>query len=322
MPSRHTMGITGCLLFLCALPMAAADKPDLTPISTSEVVFLGKLKTLRAGPAGLSDPPIWTFDLEFEVAEQWRGAKPTGRMYYRIQQPNQPEFPLNTIWIVAARKNEQRWNITFLAAAKPALVESAKVLAGLPSGWKIEGEKILSPWASVKGYQWPANAPKPAGAVCAVTGRPALLAGEKIEFTVTQVPPKNPQKFKNDYGDGLFEVSVKNTSDQLVEVPALLTDGQKILWEESIVFCVQGQPKLLPGAGKSKNLQPVRLRPGEKVSGTINTLLLDGVEWPRGGWRVYFDFCLGEKSTSNFFYYFSAWHDRLRAEALKQLGNR
>ena len=39
----------------------------------------------------------------------------------------------------------------------------------------------------------------------------------------------------------------------------------------------------------------------------------------RGGARVYFQFCLGEKATSNFFYYFSAMHDPMRATAIKKL---
>jgi hypothetical protein len=42
------------------------------------------------------------------------------------------------------------------------------------------------------------------------------------------------------------------------------------------------------------------------------------VQWARGGWRLYFQFCLGEKATTNFFYYHSGHHDALRDAAVRK----
>ncbi|MBL8794074.1 MAG: hypothetical protein JNM56_09215, partial [Planctomycetia bacterium] len=46
-------------------------------------------------------------------------------------------------------------------------------------------------------------------------------------------------------------------------------------------------------------------------------LQLKDVSWPRGGSRVLFQFSLGELSASDFFYYFSDFHDPLRKAATK-----
>jgi hypothetical protein len=49
----------------------------------------------------------------------------------------------------------------------------------------------------------------------------------------------------------------------------------------------------------------------------VNALRLQGPEWPQGGYRIEFQFCLGEKSKTQSFYYLSKHHDALR-EAAKQ----
>ena len=145
------------------------------------------------------------------------------------------------------------------------------------------------------------------------------MAGDAIEMTVEQIPAENPQKFKNDlFGDGKFKVTVKNTSDKTVEVPALLTDGKTIFWADSLFVMTKNQPHLLIGSGRATAAKPVQLKAGESVTGTIDTLLADTVEWPKGGVRVYFDFVLGEKTATNFFYYYSRIHDEMREAAQKK----
>ncbi|MBY0458813.1 MAG: hypothetical protein K2V38_15860, partial [Gemmataceae bacterium] len=223
-------------------------------------------------------------------------------------------------YVIAARKVDKVWQVTFIGAADKETLEKAKALAALPAGWKLEGGKAVSPWAALKEQAWPKDGPKAAGAACSKSGRPALMAGEAVEFTVEQVPAKNPVKFQNDmFGDGQFKLTVKNTSDKAIEVPALLTDGKTVFWADSVVVVVNDQPRLLGAAGRATGTKPVSLKAGESVSGVIDALTLPGVEWPRGGQRVYFDFGLGEKSASNFFYYFSKLHDPMREEAVKKL---
>jgi hypothetical protein len=147
------------------------------------------------------------------------------------------------------------------------------------------------------------------------------MAGPDIEFTAEQVPAKEPKKFQNDmYGDGQFKLTVKNTGAGPVEVPALLTDGKTVFWADSVVVIVQNEPKLLGAAGRASGAKPVALKPGGSVTGVIDTLTVPNISWPNGGSRVHFDFALGEKTASNFFYYFSKLHDGMRHEAVKRLG--
>jgi hypothetical protein len=73
---------------------------------------------------------------------------------------------------------------------------------------------------------------------------------------------------------------------------------------------------MVPGAkGVGKEPQPTVLKPGESVSGVVNALKLQGPEWPKGGYRIEFQFCLGEKSVTKSFYYTSKHHDPLREKA-------
>jgi hypothetical protein len=115
---------------------------------------------------------------------------------------------------------------------------------------------------------------------------------------------------------------VKNTGDNPVKVPALLTDGKTVFWADSVIVTTTGGAKLLGAAGRATGTLPVELKAGESVSGVIDTLTLPDVNWPRGGQRVYFDFCLGEKSANNFFYYYSTVHDPMREEAVKKLNEK
>lgn len=304
----------------CASAPAAEPDP-LAPVVTGQWVFVGKVTKAQAGPAALSDPPIYSFRLSFEATESLRGTAPkdVAAFAYQIRQQNAPTFPADQSYLVAVKKLGKDWAVAYIGPADKAAVEKAKALLALPVGWTIEGGKPVSPWAGLKVRAWPEGAAKPKGPECSQCGRPALLAGDAIEFTVEQIPAENPQKFKNDmFGDGKFKVTVKNTSDKEVEVPALLTDGKTIFWADSLFVMTRNQPHLLIGAGRATAAKPVKLKAGESVTGVIDALLADGVEWPRGGQRVYFDFVLGEKTANNFFYYFSQLHDPMREAAQKK----
>lgn len=307
-------------LFVVAGSARAADEKELAAISSGEVIFVGKLTKVTAGPVGLSNPPVRSYTLEADAGEVLRGKKPAGALQYQIRSQDAPAFPLDEKWVIAARKVEKGWQVTFIGRADDATVKAAKAFAALPAGWTLVDGKPVSPWALLGAKAWPKDAPKATGTACTKSGRPALMAGETVEFSAEQVPALNPMKFKNDmYGDGQFKLTVKNTGDKPVEVPALLTDGKTIFWADSVLVVTNRDPKLLGAAGRATGTKPVTLKAGESVSGTIDTLTVVGVEWPRGGQRVYFDFALGEKTASNFFYYFSALHDPLREAAMKKL---
>ncbi|MFO0864451.1 MAG: hypothetical protein U0744_07345 [Gemmataceae bacterium] len=310
--------VTAAILVLLFGGVASAQNQEKA-IASAEVIFVGKVTSSKAGPVGLSDPPLRSFSLQFEVVDSLRGTKPEGILGYQVRQRAEPTFAAGSDWIVAARKVETRWQITYLAPADKASIERTKAIAALPVGWRLDDGKAGSPWASVANYEWDGPRPQAKSSVCRVTGRPALLAGTGIEIVVRQIPPANPQKFRNDYGDGKFEIAVTNVGEKVAEVPALLMGEKGISWPDSIVVIVQGESRVLRGAGQTKGLKPATLKSGETVVGIVNTLTLDGVNWPRGGSRVYFDFALGEKTATNFFYYFSNLHDSMREEALKKM---
>src|SRR5262249_34482484 len=150
---------------------------------------------------------------------------------------------------------------------------------------------------------WPAGAKGKEPFRCAASGRPALLVGAGVEFTAEPVPPKVALKYGNPDGDGEYRVTVKNLTDKPVTVPALLSDGKAPLWDESLVILCQGKVCTAPGAkGVARAAGRAVLKAGEWVSGVVNVLKLRGPEWPKGGYRIEFQFCLGEKSATKSFY--------------------
>ena len=108
-------------------------------------------------------------------------------------------------------------------------------------------------------------------------------------------------------------MTVGNTGKEPVTVPALRKMGKSILWQESVVILCQGKTYAAPGsAGILGASSPVVLAPGQKVSAILNPLALAGPTWPQGGYRITFQICLGEKSSSQSFYYMSKHHDKIR----------
>jgi hypothetical protein len=93
----------------------------------------------------------------------------------------------------------------------------------------------------------------------------------------------------------------------------LLFDGEKILWRESLVILCQDRTYPIPGSrGVATKPLSTTIQPGQSVSTVVNALALQGPEWPRGGYRIEFQFCLGELSQTKSFYYMSRHHDGLR----------
>ena len=67
-------------------------------------------------------------------------------------------------------------------------------------------------------------------------------------------------------------------------------------------------------AGKVASLV---LKPKESASTVVNALALQGPDWPQGGYRIEFTFCLGQKAKTMSFYYMARHHDGLRAALAK-----
>lgn len=333
MTTRRIACLTALLLAVCLAPQAWAQgdkarKEKGEPLKlTAEamkkwgrapIVFVGKLKQVRRGPMGLSHPPMHTSTLVFQVDDVLRGDAELGKELTcgHVVRGKAPQFPQGKVCIVAVSRSRGRLRaLTVLAASDDTLAE-AKLACSIPFGWSLRDGKLVSPWASLGRTAWPADAKGKGPLVCATTGRPVLLAGAGVSFTVTPVPPKKKIKWTNPDGDGLYEIKVKNTTDKAVTVPALLSAGGRILWNESIVILSQGKTYTAPrSVGVKGKVDGLRLKAGQEVSGKINVLMLAGPKWPRGGYRIEFTFCLGEKASTKSLYYLSRHHDKLRKKA-------
>lgn len=290
---------------------------------SAQILFQGKLIKVQQGPVAQSMPPIYNHTLTFRVEEVFRGDLEAGdevTLHHSARQKERPQFPTDNSCVVAA--NQKRGHMVALQVKEATMEQLASVddAVSLPLGWIKEKDQLISPWAGRPGV-WPATD----GQKCAQSGRPALSCGPDIRFEVKPVEPQKKIKWTNPDGDGLYELTVTNTSKEIKLVPALLSqtdrDGkQNILWNESV--CILCQAKIYPvplSKGAGEEAKPVSLKSGESVSARLNVMHLNGPEWPRGGRRVEFQFCLGELSQTASFYYMSRHHDKIRESAQKEL---
>ena len=286
----------------------------------SQYVVIAKLETVKAGPVGQSFPPMYTHRLTFVVEESLRGPAKKGdklEASHVARQVDVPTFPAGKSCVVAASAVQGGITIKAIEEAGNKNTAAAKQVCALPAGWTVKDGKLVSPWATLGKDAWsiPGGAGDMKGLRCSATGRPVLLAGAEVALTVNAVPPVKAIQWTNPDGDGEYKITITNKSDKPVEVPALLTDGKDILWNESIVIECQGKSYVVPGSkGVSSVVKAATLKPGESVSTVINALKLQGPQWPQGGYRIEFQFCLGEHSSVQSFYYMSRHHDGLRAK--------
>ncbi|MFP6672080.1 MAG: hypothetical protein VB857_11750 [Pirellulaceae bacterium] len=288
----------------------------------SQHVFQGKLTAIVPGPVALTFPPIYNYRLTFQVTSVLRGstaaAKPV-TCFYSVRQKSQPEFPEGKECLVAAETSRGSLKAVRLEKLATGNLNDARFATMLPLGWSFRDGKLSSPWAALGKEAWPASQRKSGFLACSQTGRPVLLAGPDVQFTVAPVPPVKKVKFSNPDGDGQYKITLSNTTDKPVTVPALRSAKGKLLWLESIVILCQKTTYPAPGSqGLSSPTEPVVLKPGESVSTVVNALTLQGPEWPRGGYRIAFQFCLGEQSNVQSFYYLSRHHDPIREKLLKK----
>jgi hypothetical protein len=291
----------------------------------AETVFTGRLDQVQRGPVGMSFPPMYTTTLHFTVEKVLRGTvKPGDKIvcHHAVQQDQPPAYPpQGDTCLVAVNKAQEDQVIQRVEASTPDVLAQATLACSMPVGWRMEAGKLVSPWAALGKKAWPAEAAATATegkVVCSKTGRPALMVGAGVVFDVAPVPPKVSIQWTNPDGDGEYTISVTNTTDKPVVVPALLSGGGKILWEESLVILCQDKAYPCPGArGVAAKAEPTTLAPHQSVKTTVNALRLKGPEWPQGGYRIEFRFCLGEKSKTQSLYYMSKHHDKIRDAAQK-----
>jgi RNA polymerase sigma factor (sigma-70 family) len=286
----------------------------------AEIVVLARLQKVDAGPVAPSFPPVHYHTLHLQIDEPIRGALKKGEslaVSHSVRQKNAPTFPLGKDCIVAMKKAQGRWQALVVEEKSAEALEQVKLACLVPMGWSLDKNQPVSPWAALGKKAWPADAKIAGPFVCAKTGRPALMVGPGVELTVEKVPPVKVVKWGNPDGDGEYKITIKNTTNKAVSVPALLSAGKKVLWQDCLVILCQGKAYAIPGArGVEKAPRPTVLKPGEAISTVVNALALQGPEWPRGGYRIEFQFALGEKSATESFYYLSRHHDVVRQKLL------
>lgn len=302
------------------MPGAPAPKAPSVPWNEAEIVFVGKLTEATPGPTAMSLPPIHTTRMAFDVEQVLRGKVDTSeslKAFHSIQQNAAPKFDVGKTYLVAASDARGNLKIDRIELATDDKIAKAEQECGLPLGWVVVDGKLVSPWATLKDFAWPEDVTIESDNVCEKTGRPALLCGPGVEMTVEKVPPAEEIKWTNPDGDGEYKITITNKSDEAVTIPALLTSGDKILWNESIVIGCQNANYVAPGCAKTvpADVQPLTLAPGEGVSTVVNALALRGPNWPRGGYRIEFQFRLGELGETKSFYYMSRHHDAIRDKA-------
>ncbi|MBT7741740.1 MAG: hypothetical protein HN727_08070 [Opitutae bacterium] len=291
-----------------------------TAWSSHQHVFVGTLDKIVAGPVGRSFPPMFTHKLSFTVKEAIRGdLKPGGKVEISnvARQRVAPVFPEGETCVVGAEKSRGGYQAKVVQKLDQAKIASIRLACALPLGWSGKAGAVTSPWVGLK-LKWPPNLKEGAKHFCTATGRPALGFGIGATFAVEKVPPEVDVKWANPDGDGEYRLTVANSGDKPVVIPALRKLGGKVLWNESVVILCQGKTYPAPNAkGLSVVTSPVTLKPGQKLSGIINPLALEGPEWPKGGYRISFQICLGERSSTQSFYYMSRHHDGIRAKLKK-----
>ena len=276
-------------------------------------LLTARLAEVKPGPAAKSDPPIWSMTFALEDVKMLRGAPlESNTANYSVRSAAAPRWAKGANVVLGVRVVQGRQNVVDMVEATADNLAAAHAAAALPMGWTVEEGKPVSPWGLLGAPAWPKDAKAVARFFCSRTGRPALPAGPDVRLEVRQVIPPRVDRRNNPYGDGKFTVTVTNTGARwATEVPALLMDGNTVLWAHSLVILDdRGQAHLLPSAGPIRHYRPARLEPGQSIEGEINTLTLKDVSWPRGASRVFFTFCLGELSATNFFYYSSRVHGR------------
>ena len=291
-------------------------KRDGTPTwSSHQHVFTGTLKKVVAGPVGRSFPPMFTHKLTFTVKEVMRGdLKPGDQVTasHVARQRIKPVFPEGKNCVVGGEKTRGSFQAKNILELDLKEIDSIRLACALPLGWSGTPGNIRSPWAELTA-KWPADSKEGAKYLCVSSGRPAFGFGSGASFEVTKVAPETEIKWTNPDGDGGYKITVTNTTAQAVVVPALRRIGEKILWRESIVVLCQDKTYPAPGSkGLSVKTLPLTLQPGRKVSGIVNPLALDGPNWPKGGYRISSQICLGEKSATQSFYYMARHHDAIR----------
>jgi len=316
------MKVIVCALLIGTLAISAlAERPnaeDVERYGDAEILLVAEVESVRQGPTAMSMPPIYSVKLEVKVTEVLRGtaeANETMSIHYSQRGGAQPRYDAGEQVIIAARVVHRAGEpmplqATAVIVADEAELAAARKIAAMPIGWTFsEAGKPVSPWAKIDGYQWGPSTMMQ----CSVTGHPMTATSATLKVEPIIDPDKQIQ-WTNPDGDGEYRVTVTNPTEEPIFSGLWQVDGQ-IQWNQSLVILCQGEARTLPGTvSPPRGIVATMLDPGESVSTTVSVLALDGIDWPRGGRRVEFLFALGDRGSTQSFYYRSDHHDELHKD--------
>lgn len=131
-----------------------------------------------------------------------------------------------------------------------------------------------------------------------------------LRLAIAQVPAAKVLKWRNEYGDGVFELTFANDASAPRAVPGVYVvhepSGDRVVLDEALeVREERSAAHHLAGWAKGARpagAVPLVLAPGAKASARVDVKPF-GITNPMGGARVYYSFALGGLRASSFFYY-------------------
>ena len=199
------------------------QKPQPVKWGEKQIVVTATIEGIKQGPTARSFPPIYNNTLTLKIDSVLRGSVKAGAMvqaHHAARQVNKPDFPKGKI-VVAPNNSRGGFRVEGLEAANDKKLAAVKLACELPLGWKIIEGKVASPWVAQKNRAWRKAQKVNAKHLCAITGRPALMAGGGVSFAVEKMPPAKAIKFRNPDGDGEYKVTITNPTKAPLTIPAL-----------------------------------------------------------------------------------------------------
>jgi hypothetical protein len=136
-------------------------------------------------------------------------------------------------------------------------------------------------------------------------------AADGLRIAASQVAAAKIVKWQNEYGDGVFELTITNDGAAPRAVPGLSVvhgaKGDEVLFADALeIRDEHGRVLRLPASGKTAGA-PLVLSPGASVTTRVDVKPF-GLANPYGGAREYYSFAIGGLRVSSFFYYSHALH--------------
>ncbi|MBL8717936.1 MAG: hypothetical protein JNL79_18295 [Myxococcales bacterium] len=133
-------------------------------------------------------------------------------------------------------------------------------------------------------------------------------APDGLALAVAQVPAAKVIKWQNEYGDGEFDLTLKNEGKAPLTVPGVYVVGGKVAWDSALTVRDERGRLLSPShAALPDGATPLVLAPGATLTHRVDVKPF-GLVSPMGGYSPEYSFRVGALRTSSWFYYTHTLH--------------